>query len=517
MLEALRANRTRQAVSRTFTLRAPVGGLNMRDALAHMPASDAIICDNFFPEANYLILRKGYSSHSTGVGTGVIQTLMTYHARNGSEKLFAGANAKIYDCTTAGAATVSYSTAITVNKWQYTNFSNTAGTHIIAVNGTDAPLKYSGTAWSAASLTGSISSINDLINVWQHKERMWFCEENSLDLWYLATQAISGTLTKLPLGGVFSKGGQIVAGGTLSFDAGAGVDDYLVAITDNGEAVVYSGITPASDFALVGVFDVGRPVGRRCMVKVGGDLIITTTQGAVHLSAMIRNDRAKANQVAITAKISEGFNIAVRDYGTNFGWQSIVYPSGRWALFNVPEVEGVSQTQFVQNIVTGAWCTFSNMNANCWGLLNDNIYFGGNGGVVYRADFSDLDVAEAVEGELKTAFNYCGTSSNKMFTMMRPFILSPGTSDITTGIDVDFNNDAPTNLFSEGLTSPSLWDVATWNVDYWQAPELVVRKWQTVGKIGACAAAHILVSSEDGPAKINDIDLLLQPAQGTVL
>jgi hypothetical protein len=186
-------------------------------------------------------------------------------------------------------------------------------------------------------------------------------------------------------------------------------------------------------------------------------------------------------------------------------------------LFNVPEVEGVLQTQFVQNIVTGAWCTFSNMNANCWGLLNDNIYFGGNGGVVYKADFGDLDVADAVEGEIKTAFNYCGTSSNKMFTMMRAFIQSPGTSDITTGIDVDFDNDTPTNLFSEGLTSPSLWNVATWDVDYWQAPELVVRKWQTVGKIGACAAAHIIVSSEDGPAKINDIDLLFQPAQGTVL
>lgn len=518
-LQALRPNQNRAPVSKTFTLPAPLGGLNTRDPLAHMKPQYALTMDNFFPEANYIALRRGFIPFATGVGTGVIQSLMTYRAQTGVEKLFAGAGGKIYDCSTAGAASISYSTAITVNKWQTVNFSNIAGLHLLAVNGTDAPLNFSGSAWSAASLSGSItstSSINSLINVWQHKERLWFCQKNTLDLWYLASQAISGALTRFPLGGVANKGGQIVAGGTFSFDAGAGVDDYLVAVTDNGEAIVYQGTNPATDFAIVGVFDVGQTVGQRCLTKIGGDLVILTTQGALPLSKMINNDRAKADSLSVTSLISESFNMAIRTYKDNFGWEGIVYPKGRWALFNVPQSEGISQIQYVQNVITGAWCTFSNMNANCWGLFNDNLYFGGNGGTVYKADLGETDVSDEITGELKTAFNYCGSSGNKFFKALRPFMLSPGTSEILADIDVDFGDDDPTNSFAEGGGTPGTWDLAIWDTASWQSATLPITKWQTTGRIGACAAAHIIVTGSGGQVQVNDFDLLYEPAMGQI-
>ena len=169
MLQALRSNPNRQASSKIYTFKAPVGGLNARDGLSDMPDTDALILDNAFPNINSVIVRKGYQTHCTGMSTAV-RSLMTYHALNGTEKLFAGANSKIYDVSTAGTASVSYSTSITLDKWQWVNFSNSAGMHLLAFNGTDAPLKYSGSAWSAASISGSISSINSLIYPWQHKE-----------------------------------------------------------------------------------------------------------------------------------------------------------------------------------------------------------------------------------------------------------------------------------------------------------------------------------------------------------
>jgi hypothetical protein len=43
-------------------------------------------------------------------------------------------------------------------------------------------------------------------------------------------------------------------------------DDYAAFITSEGQVAVYSGADPASSttWSLVGVFDIGAPIGRRC-------------------------------------------------------------------------------------------------------------------------------------------------------------------------------------------------------------------------------------------------------------
>ena len=76
-------------------------------------------------------------------------------------------------------------------------------------------------------------------------------------------------------------GGYLVAAGTWTIDAGYGVDDNLVFITSNGEVIVYSGTDPSdiTKFALVGVWRIGKPVGKRCLMKYGGDMIILTYNG----------------------------------------------------------------------------------------------------------------------------------------------------------------------------------------------------------------------------------------------
>ena len=220
--------------------------------------------------------------------------------------------------------------------------------------------------------------------------------------------------------------------------------------------------------------------------------------------------------MAITSKISESFNAAVRDHKDNFGWQGLVYPKGRMAIFNVPETAGVLQTQFVQNVITGAWCTFSNMNANCWGLLNDNLYFAGNGGIVYRADYGVADIGSEITGEMKTAFSACGVSGNKFFKAMRPFMSSPGTSEILADVDVDFEDETPENSFAEGLGSPGIWDVSLWDVAYWDTDPAPVKKWQSVGKIGVFAAPHIIVNGSGGAVRIDDFAMLFEPSAGSI-
>lgn len=518
MLQALRSNPSRQANAQVRQIPAPIGGLNAKDALADMPESDALVLDNFFPEANYVTVRRGHESHATGM-TGDVQTLMTYHAVNGTEILFAAANNKIWTVTSAGAASSAYSTSITVNKWQHVNFTPTSGVHIIAVNGTDSPLKYNaGSAWSVNSLTGSISSSSNLINVFSHKERLWFVEKNTLNLWYLASQAVSGTLTKLPLGGVFNKAGQILAGGTLSMDdAGDGMDDLFVVVTDNGEAAIYSGTNPASDFVLLGVYPIGDPVGNRCMFKIGGDLIVITTAGAESIRQIILSDRSQTDKRTITGKVHELFNASVRDHKTKFGWQGFVYPKGRYALINVPEVEGTKQRQYVQNLITGAWCRFTGQNANCWGLLNEELYFGGNGGVVFKADTGRDDNGSQIEAEMKTAFTPCGArGQNKFFKAIRPLLLNSGTASLTVGVNVDYDNLSPSGVLSADAGNVGIWGSGTWGNSKWGGRGLLIRRWLTVGKIGTVVAARLKLAAKGISVNVNGFDILYEKAKGTV-
>jgi hypothetical protein len=477
-----------------------------------MKPEDALILDNVFPEANYVALRRGHVSHATGLGSGVVETLMTYHAANGTEKLFGAANNQIYDATSAGAASSVYSTSITSNRWQWFNFSTVSQLHILAFNGVDTPLKYDGTSWATNSITGSISSSANLINGTAHKERVWLIEKNTLTAWYLASQAIGGAATKLPLQGVFDRGGALVAAGSLSMDSGTGIDDFLCFVTTNGEVAIYSGTNPASDFALIGMFHINEPLGYRCLEKFGGDLIILTTGGVVSMQQMMNFDRAQQDQVAVTAKIQDKFNADARSYRDNFGWQAMIYPKARYGIFNVPVSVGATQRQWVQNTITGKWCSFSGLNANCWGTLDEQLYFGGNDGTVYKADHNYQDAGGVINWEIKTAFSYFGhRGRNKFFKMIRPLLVASGTPDILIGLNVDFDNTAPTGTLAASAGTAGLWGTGLWGTALWGGTGLLIQDWNTVGKIGYAAAVRLKGQSNGVAVQVNGFDVLAEP------
>jgi hypothetical protein len=341
---------------------------------------------------------------------------------------------------------------------------------------------------------------------------MWFVEINTMNAWYLASQAVTGTATKLPLQGVFALGGSLMACGTLSYDAGDGIDDFICFITTNGEVAVYSGTNPASDFALIGVYRTGEPLGRRCLAKLGGDLIVLTTMGAIPISQIIRNDRALADRMAITAKIQDEFNRDARNYKDNFGWQIFVYPKGRFAVVNVPSSTGATQRQWVQNLITGSWCAFTGLNANCFGILDEHLYFGGNAGTVYKADTGYQDAGGVINWEVKTAFSYFGERGRqKFFKMLRPNILASGLPDITIGLNVDFDNNSPTGTLAASASTAGLWGTGLWGTALWGGAGLRIQDWNTVGNIGYAAAVRMRGQSNGVQIQINGFDVIAEP------
>ena len=99
MRQPLRDSSRQNQTAQTVSLPAPVGGWNARDSIAAMPPFDAVIMDNWFPDTDYVKVRKGYTNHVLGI-TGQVESLMQYSSGT-MRKLFAAATTSIYDVVAA--------------------------------------------------------------------------------------------------------------------------------------------------------------------------------------------------------------------------------------------------------------------------------------------------------------------------------------------------------------------------------------------------------------------------------
>jgi len=445
-----------------------------------MPPTDAIVLDNWFPETGKISVRKGTSQHATGVGNGDVQTLVEYHAGT-TRQLIAAGGGGLYNATSAGAAT-SIQTGYTSNKWQAVNFNG----QLHLVNGEDAPQMYNGAistpSWSGSGLTNA-----DLVGVEVFKNRLFFWEKDSQDFWYAAINAVTGTLTKFPLSRVSNLGGNIVCMGTWTMDAGQGVDDRLVILLSSGQAIVYEGTDPgdSSAFGIVGIYNIGPPVDRRAIAKVAGDLFVATKDGYVSFAEVWRKGRLRTQESKITGAAVEAAGL----YSGNFGWQVLHYPKGTRVLVNVPKNSN-EYVQHVLNTVTGAWCRFTDMNARCWGLYNDNLYFGHTNGVVFKADTGAADASANITAEAQTAWNAFRTPVPKRFSQARTLVSGSGALSLTQGIAYDFGEvlvEQSTSTESPGVS----WDDVYWDDEFW-SPEATTRDgWLSVTGEGHAASLRL--------------------------
>ena len=498
-----------QTISRPFPFPAPVGGLNALDSIADMPAQDALQLDNFFPQPDYVELRRGYAAHVTGLGA-AISSLMEWSGPTGRQ-LFAAVADKIYDVTSSGAVGAAEISSLTNGKWQHVMQETSGGNFLMIANGADAIRTYDGTSWATPSITGATSA--DIIGLASHKERIWLVEKDSANAWYLGTEAVSGAATKFPLGSIFKRGGQLLAIGSMSRDGGAGPDDFCCFISDTGEVAIYQGTDPASasTWAIVGVFEIPPPIGRRCVTKTGADLAIITEGGVISLSVMLALDRAAAQRAAVTSKINRIFNSDARAYRTAHGWQVLTYPRNNMFLINVPESEGVRQVQYVMNALTGAWCRFTGLNAGCWSLLNEDLYFGGNDGTVYQADTGFQDAGGGITADLKTAFNDLGRPGvTKNVQMMRTLFSSNGTPGFLMEINTDYADSIPTDSPTAGPAPTTVWGAATWSGSNWVAGNVLSQNWVGTAGIGHDIAIRLRVVSDGASCTVNAFDVISQ-------
>lgn len=481
--------------TKAISVPAPTGGWDTREALADMPVDHAPIMDNWFPGTDTVKVRNGSAQHKTGM-TGAVETLLEYTATNGAAKLFAANNGSIYDATSAGAIGAAVVSSLTNNRWQQVQIGTAGGQFLLIVNGADTPRTYDGTTWANATMTGP--TIANLIWCNLHQRRLWFGEKDSLSAWYLAVNSITGAATEFSLAGVASLGGYIMAMGTWTRDSGEGQDDVAVFVTSEGEAIVYSGTDPASaaTWALVGVFRIGKPIGRRCMIKAGADLLIVTQDGFVPCSRILSQDRAQSDNVALSRQINEAVNTAVRSFKALFGWQPFLYPRGQMLIVNIPQ-SSTSAHQYVFNTLTGAPTRFTGIDARCWGLLNDEAYFGTSTGLVCKFDTGVGDDGVETAADCLQAFSYFKSPGrNKAFKGVEPIFESTGSPNAALDLNIDFKIKSPTGVANASPVVGPTWGSAKWGVDSWGGGGRIYDGWRGVRGIGKSAALRVRINTK---------------------
>lgn len=498
-------------VSQLFNVPPPVGGLNYRDPISDMSPRDALVLDNFIPRQQGVEIRTGWKYHSAAI-EGPVKSLFAYNAAApANNKLFAASGGVIYDVT-SGTPTVAVSaTGSSTGIWWTTQFSNSAGTFLLAVSPNAGYWTYdnvNGWVNRTGATVGLPTSVRT-VAVW--KNRVWFTAENSPTVYYMrAVDAIQGNADPFPMGSVLRNGGYCSALINWTIDSGFSIDDYLVVVGSEGDIGVWQGTDPTSvsTFGLKGVWFIG-PVPRygTFFTPYGGDVMILSAQGLVPLSKLVGGQYNDAMNTQLpSAKIQEVLTPQVDLLIEDQSWDVFLVAYENALVLKLPADATGTYRQFAMSTVTGAWCTFSNIPMECVATLDGQPYFGTSDGRVALAFFGNKDgVAtdgtggDYVQAEVQAAFNNFGTPANlKKFSMARPIFISSEAPSVKLQLNVQYAFDGVAGAPSFLSSGASLWAGGVWNQAIWAGSVNTYQAWVGVSGLGYYGSLRMKVKGLSG-------------------
>lgn len=360
---------------------------------------------------------------------------------------------------------------------------------------------------AVAVLFGAFTGIptSSLSQNWVYKNRLFYVEKNSLNAWYLPVDSITGTATKLPLGGVFTLGGSLLFGQSWSVETGNGLNEQCAFFTTEGEVAVYQGNDPssASTWTKVGTYRIGKPRGPKAFIRAGGDLIIATDIGFIPLSIAVHRDIAALSPNAISYMIETAWNNAVAER-VGLDWNAAVWPTKQMVVVALPTTSGQQPQMFVANARTGAWCLFTGLDATCLCLFGDRFFFGSKGGVVVEMEVTGFDLRNPYTATIIPLFDSLKSpASLKTGLLARSSVRSPSKVNVKLSFQTDFNVNLPSPPDDISVVSANAWGSGIWGISTWgtAAQKQTFRDWQSVAGSGyaVSVASQITSGSESRP------------------
>lgn len=512
---------------------APVGGLNVRDAIDNMPRGDAIELINWIPQQFGVRCRKGYREWCTGM-TNPVRTVMQYQPNRenvASYKLFAATDAAIFDVTTSSASpssAISLGSTPGIGRMYSVSFANTAGSFLLACSEVGGYWTYDGTSWvkrTSGSGPGHIGGVNpdNLVFVTSWKRRLWFVEKNSTFAWYSETDAITGTLTRFDLGPFAKHGGRLAFIANWTIDAGEGIDDLIVFGFENGDILIYKGTDPSSSstFAIVGTYFVGALVlGRRGFTTFGGDLVILSELGLQPVSYVTRGGQSllRASGTDYLGKIQPRFAELVPQFPSSLDWDLTLIPKENLLMVSIPSNQSTVFTQYALYTNTNAWTTLSDIPIRSSVVANNQFYFGTDDGRVclgFDGYFDNVPRAggagNGVLGIIQPAYSYFGQPGmQKQFHMLRPVFLAFDQPSVTAQVLADYRPRPFSGTPIYGTPTSARWDVAEWDEAVWGGGLTPFQNWVSAEALGYVASAYLTTICL-GDTFLTSIDYMYEP------
>lgn len=494
------------AQNQTYT--APIGGLVTNTPLAAAGSQTALVLENFWPTTTGIEPRGGTKLRCTIAGG--VEALFQYRA-GFNKTYFAADETNVYefsDETLDGTTLTASISGQTNADYSALEMQTDGGSFLTIVNGRDHAQIYDGTNWqqiTAVSAPFAVTNVatNHLSHVWSHRNRTFFIERGTMSAWYLGINSVAGAATKLPLAGVFNKGGSLLFGATWSSDSGSGMDDRCVFATDQGEFAVYSGGNPgdAADWQLNGVYDIGEPLGKNSIMQVGGDLIVATKTGLMPISAATAKDPSQLKLDALSRPVDPDWRREAILSGNIGGWRLIKWGSRNMAIVAPPNRDAQQGYCWAVNLETGAWTKFTGWRIGDIYVLGNGLHYGDDRGDIYLCDVGGFDNNTAFEcracfsfdhlgstGALKTAHAIKGTWRHRA-----PFAVK---HTIAKDYNPSFGAASAVPISSGG--DQGEWDVSLWDQGYWATNDethQIKEKWESMSAHGEVLAPQVQVTS----------------------
>lgn len=242
-----------------------------------------------------------------------------------------------------------------------------------------------------------------------------------------------------------------------------------VFISTEGEVAVYQGDDPSNinSFALKGLYQIGKPLGKNAWIRAGSDILIGTMDGLIPMSQVFQRDRQTLSLISISRPIEDDWRLAAAATGT--GWTITQWQERNLVFVAFPENSVIEDTTFVLNVLTGRWSVISGWRATCFAPLQGSIFFGSSGGHVWQGDITGTDDGETFVAVYLSQFLTGGNVGQRKTANMarmlfqgkaKPKVLLFARSDMQVTLP-------PFNQVSTGSALSSEWDIGLWDQARW--------------------------------------------------
>lgn len=480
---------------------APNRGVDNRMPYGEMGFNNSIYSYNIIPSENGMLVRKGYSEHCTDVTNGGnlgIKTLMKFNSASdpSSDRIFAVNNEGIWNVTsydTAPTLMFTFVTDVTAESGHgnYIQYKDAAGAEYLfyadSRNGLFTYAESSDTWVQTTGITGVSAADIDFVTV--HKQRIWLVERDSDVGWYLPVAAIAGSATAFYFGDKFKKGGGKLS--TLinwSVDGGAGLDDYLIAVSSGGDVLPYQGTDPSgSDWNLKGSYYIGQtPKGKQYFDEYEGEVYILSAFGLVSATQLLRGtDVSGQNPDGLSYPIADTIRQYIKQTIDEYGWQvKFVAGEGILVISSPRSTTNLQYIQYVMNISVRGWGFWRTVPIACMEEVGSLTWFGTEDGRVIRMNTTRdnvlLDSADPnylgvrIPFSLLTGHSDMGSPAKfKRGAFARPDFLAQTAPNFQTRIYYDYYTGergfSIPPYFQDslyGLWDSAIWDASLWGPDY---------------------------------------------------